>query len=413
MAGRRDFHIRWVPPKPPEALETGHLANATWGLGEAGPGSLRMAPAIHADLTPVSDIQRQLRQMGHLELVTDPTNVASPLSVKDELLGFLRFAAEIEHALLVQYLYALSSFDPNEGANQQAAALVRTIALQEMAHLLTVQNLLLAVGGPDELHVGRDGMRAKDPQNPLPLSLSPITHLTIAEYVLAEMPAVPPDADKAIVDRIRNEVLTGTTTHPQRVGVVYARIYWLLQPTDEPTGPVELRPDPKIGLYSGHHLKELVDVETIKKYLAALSEWVPTGPDMLVLPTTDRNLALTAVAKVMEQGEGLSHVSESHFDKFLEVFKLFESGALKILPLPISPYVVNGPLDPGPRTLITHPYIFRWGLLFNVRYTMLMVVIGHTMATPISDPDRDTLLQGFFFPIMRDFERRNARGPRG
>lgn len=71
----------------------------------------------------------------------------------------LHAAAEIEHALLVQYLYAAYSLDKTGGSGTLvpagAAATIAgwrskiiTIAKEEMAHLLTEQNLLRFIGGP-------------------------------------------------------------------------------------------------------------------------------------------------------------------------------------------------------------------------------------------------------------------------
>jgi hypothetical protein len=64
----------------------------------------------------------------------------------------LETAAEVEHALLAQYLYAaLSLRTEDEDPTKQTAlsewfAEVHRIARQEMGHLMTVQNLLLAMG---------------------------------------------------------------------------------------------------------------------------------------------------------------------------------------------------------------------------------------------------------------------------
>src|SRR5947209_841345 len=100
---------------------------------------------------------------------------------RDELLALLTLAAEVEHAFLVQYLYATASLDvQGSTVTQQLREMIRTVALQEMAHLISVQNLLLAVGGPDHLHVGRDTLRAKTKDNPMPFALEPVPDLTLS-----------------------------------------------------------------------------------------------------------------------------------------------------------------------------------------------------------------------------------------
>ncbi len=88
-------------------------------------------------------------------LLPDLAAWPSPLD-KAEIL--LESAAEIEHALMVQYLYAaysLKSSDEVVDPAQQAAlddlawpAVLFGIAREEMGHLMTVQNMLLLLGLP-------------------------------------------------------------------------------------------------------------------------------------------------------------------------------------------------------------------------------------------------------------------------
>jgi hypothetical protein len=61
-------------------------------------------------------------------------------STRDAAVQLLRIAAEIEHALMVQYLYAAFTLGPN--ADPEFKRNLVTIAKQEMGHLVTVQNLL-------------------------------------------------------------------------------------------------------------------------------------------------------------------------------------------------------------------------------------------------------------------------------
>ena len=75
------------------------------------------------------------------------------LEPRDEAVFLLTAAAEIEHALMVQYLYgaySLQVLDDQPNAPQVRALqdLLLQIAREEMGHLATVQNLLHLVGGP-------------------------------------------------------------------------------------------------------------------------------------------------------------------------------------------------------------------------------------------------------------------------
>src|SRR5690242_6702270 len=85
-----------------------------------------------------------------------PTEIAT----RSDLIHALTEAAELEHALLLQYVFAGLSLKqrPDEGLTATQAELVRSwkttielIARQEMAHLGTVCNLLSAIGAAPHL----------------------------------------------------------------------------------------------------------------------------------------------------------------------------------------------------------------------------------------------------------------------
>src|SRR5215213_8878066 len=127
----------------------------------------------------------------------------------------LHTAAEIEHALMVQYLYAAYSLaeagfqgpsvPPN--AADLAGTWRRTIvgiAKEEMAHLLTVQNLLRFIGGP--LNFEREDFPFLAFLYPFPLE--PLSKTTLAKYVAAEMPAAP-NQPPALIQEIVTRATSG------------------------------------------------------------------------------------------------------------------------------------------------------------------------------------------------------------
>src|SRR5262245_61450705 len=78
-----------------------------------------------------------------------------PLAPRDEATFLLHTGAEVEHALLVQYLYAAYSIKSPKDVPAEYASKVQSwkrtllgIAREEMGHLITVQNLLKLIGGP-------------------------------------------------------------------------------------------------------------------------------------------------------------------------------------------------------------------------------------------------------------------------
>src|SRR5204863_2080786 len=102
--------------------------------------SLPAAAPAQAELAPAAT------SVVHIEL-PDLSGFPTPAEKAQFL---LHAAAEVEHALLVQYLYAAYSLkkpgDVTDPAQQAALSQwprsLRGIAKEEMGHLLTVQNLL-------------------------------------------------------------------------------------------------------------------------------------------------------------------------------------------------------------------------------------------------------------------------------
>src|SRR2546423_945171 len=119
----------------------------------------------------------------------------TPLTGRDEAIFFLHIGAEIEHCLMVQYLYAAYSLDPSalKGKSQEVVLAwqhsILDIAREEMGHLVTVQNLLRLLGGP--LNFQREEFPFVSEFYPFHFRLEPLSVHSLAKYVVAEMPADP------------------------------------------------------------------------------------------------------------------------------------------------------------------------------------------------------------------------------
>jgi hypothetical protein len=336
------------------------------------------------------DVSEHLRARGYL--VSDPT-----ISPKQELLTLLRIAVEVEHALLVQYLYAAASV-----ASGPVGDVIRDVAIQEMGHFITVENLLVAVGGPATLHIGRDVARNQSEFNPIPFDLEPVSKVSLAEFVLAERPEHIPQEHQAKVLELEQLVSGKIGYEPVRVGALYAKIYWLLQPSDEPFGPLTLTPDTSIGFDPGRHIRpeDYAPAAVVADHIADPEEWhSSSGPDMRIHPVTDSRTAVEAVYSLMAQGEGPASARDSHFDLFLAALGSFELGTGSVLPLPTNPYVGRLPFGVTVGVQIQHEYVRLWANLLNARYTGLLLAIGHAMLTPRSNPDRAILI-GLIFGVL-------------
>ena len=340
------------------------------------------------------------------------------MSVLDEARFFLHCASEIEHGLLIQYLYALYSldFDASEEVGQWAESL-REIAREEMGHLLTVQNLLIAIG--DTPYFDRQYLAT----DPFPFQLEPLSRKSLAKYVTTESPGaenVPDPATKKRVQAIEGIAsqaaqnpepipVYDTSVEPltiKHVGGLYAWLYWLFLPTNKIEGP--WKDLPKQPFPRDRHLRnqEFVNLESeenpTKQAVADKFDWgfagSEKGPIFIRTIKSDQPAnpdgALQTIYDIAVQGEGFEDTANSHFKRFLKIFnaaeKLSQKGIRYSRRLATSPSV--HPDRPG-RT-ITHPVALLWATLFNVRYEMLLLKLSRAMSLPRATVEEDPDLAG-------------------
>ena len=75
------------------------------------------------------------------------------LESKLSLLKALQIAVELEHSTIPPYLCALYSI--KEGHNEEVAALIRSVVVEEMLHMALASNIMIAIGGhPSISHPG-------------------------------------------------------------------------------------------------------------------------------------------------------------------------------------------------------------------------------------------------------------------
>ncbi|MBY9064949.1 2Fe-2S iron-sulfur cluster binding domain-containing protein [Sphingomonas yunnanensis] len=151
-----------------------------------------------------------------------------------ELTRLLRDAAEIEHSLLVQYLYAAFSVKCPEYLSLAGWASHRYggrplhvlgVAIEEMTHLDVVNGLLVELGAAP--HLGRQQFPYEQDIYPFAFSLEALSLETLAKYVYVEAPAdrIAPQqqdpADQAFVDQLYGVL---GTARPNQVGSLYRKI---------------------------------------------------------------------------------------------------------------------------------------------------------------------------------------------
>jgi len=322
---------------------------------------------------------------------------------RDYLIFLLHVAAEIEHSLMVQYLFtAYSLGGPNvpEGRQADVRAWQETIlgiAKEEMGHLVTIQNLLTALGAP--LNFNREDYPHSSAFYPFGFTLQPASLGSLATYVCAESPQ---EWDDAEAQEIKARAQADVGMPVNRVGELYAELLRLL-------GNHALVPD------------TVFDAESVA-FQASWDEWgrgyreeqrgreamssLPElpAPELLIIEVDSRAAAITAVERVGEQGEGFEtpeNENESHFRRFLAIYRAMRALGAELDSV-VRPVATNPTTDPaaqdggewtdaGTSTSIVHPEAKLWAHLFNVRYRKLLVNLSHAFELADDPSDRVTL----------------------
>lgn len=153
-----------------------------------------------------------------------------------ELIRLLREAAEVEHALMVQYLYAAFSVKPIyaaiAGYGTANSNDLLGVAIQEMQHLGQVNALLMALDASP--HLIRQDFPYQHDIYPFEFNLEPLTQGSLAKYVYTEAPIdamnrnkISSAADRKFLDLLDH--VLGSAPRPNHVGSLYDRIIQTLQ----------------------------------------------------------------------------------------------------------------------------------------------------------------------------------------
>jgi hypothetical protein len=324
-----------------------------------------------------------------------------PIAAREQAIAFLHLGSEVEHALMVQYLYAAYSLEENQKRTEYRAlvlkwrSVVAEIAREEMGHLATVQNILTLIGGP--LCFEREDYPIIDSNLwPFAVELEPLTKDSLAKYVLAEMPS-----DEVLsklklseeIDQIKRRVERAEGASVNRVGELYGKIIALFT-----EGPLIQGPAVP-GAVAPHPFVPAADIQADSLgYQVNPNAWGLGYKQILIETAFDRTSALAALTKVSVQGEGPITTDDdgieeefhgSHFRRFLDIYREFPeqsdwSPARRIATNPTTNPSVS---DPQRRI---HGEAVRWAALANLRYRMLLLYLKHSfyLETPTAHPTR-------------------------
>jgi rubrerythrin len=318
----------------------------------------------------------------------------------DHLVMLLHVAAEIEHGLMVQYLYAAYSLDPDKVEGRQRAMVedwretLLIVAKEEMGHLLTVQNVLSLLGAP--FNLGRDDFPWDAPYYPFPFTLEPVSEDSLALYIYAEMPSeddapdnedLTPEELEAIKAAVKKRVPGGAAHH---VDVVYREIIDLLR-DEERIPDAAFREDSYACQATwddwGRRYKPAPVMLTAEgdRDEGSVKEGALPEPRVLILPVATRTEAVAAMEDVSEQGEGHLSPSEederSHFQRFLAVYRDYRAAVAEHAAFAPARAVATNPStreDAGPdKQYIENDDARDWAELLNRRYRILLMFLGH------------------------------------
>lgn len=315
--------------------------------------------------------------------------VEPPLVIehRDALVYMLCEAAELEHSICCQYLYAGFSLkqadDPSLDHRQRRAVekwrkVVFEVATQEMLHLATVNNLLSAIGAAPR--VGRPNLPASGRHYPaaIQLALLPFSERALRHFLYLE--------------------------RPEGISLKDAEGFEAMREAEPLMGPDDIVPRPQEFATIGHLYRS---IEAGFEHLVERhgEEWLFVGPPRAqarpetfrwpdLVPVTDLTSARAALEVVVEQGEGSrGHWRDSHYGMFLEVLGEFltlrrEDPSFEPA-LPVQPACARLPVDATPTLLVSDPLSARVLDAFNVTYEVILYALAQYFGHGDDTTDED------------------------
>jgi len=315
---------------------------------------------------------------------------------REHLWSLLIEAAQVEHLIMCQYLYANFSLktDPDEGLTSgQAEAVGRWretlagIAIEEMLHLALVSNVMTAIGAAPSLSRPNFPRRSEYLPPGVQFALLPFGEDSLTHFLYLERPE-------------GMERLDATEFTPA-------------EPPPRPLEPSEVMPRIQdfstVGhLYRGimRGLSHLAD-RLGERALFVGPPRAQATPEMFRWPqlvaVTDLKSAQAAIGEIIEQGEGARGDWQSaHYGRFLRIWQEYrhicEQDPAFDPARPVIPAFTRQPFDVAePQPLVTDPAARTVAELFNLGYEMLLQLLTRFFThTDETDEQLDALIETAF-----------------
>ncbi len=292
---------------------------------------------------------------------------------REELFFLLSEAAQLEHMIMCQYLFATFSLkrDVSEGVTQtQLEAMKRwerivlDVAVEEMLHLALVNNLLVALGSIPYFDRPNFPLQGKYFPAGIKLTLLSFGERALQHFLFLERPEgmTREDAAGFEADGIPNPPMPLDDIAPEAQD--YATVGHLYR-----------------GIEQGfRHLVEKYDEQQIfvGPPQAQMTQKYFGWPELV--PVTDLKSAVKAIETIVEQGEGArGDWQHAHYGKFLEVWNEYhtmKSQDANFEPArPVIAAFTRPPLDTSDVEIITEPFTANVATLFNVSYEAVLQVL--------------------------------------
>jgi hypothetical protein len=338
-------------------------------------------------------------------LRAQPPAVEPPIVVehREQLIYLLREAAELEHTILCEYLFAAFTMkqrvDEGLTAGQLEAVdrwrnVILTVAKQEMLHLTLVQNLLTAIGAAPHLSRPNLPTAAKHFPAGVQIALVPFGEKALRHFLFLERPeglALDDPEAQVAIERAR-PLMTDDDIVPApqeygTVGHLYRAIDVGLAWLTSTLGPERLFIGPAPA---------------------------QTGPELMkwdgLVAVTDLASAHAAIDVIVEQGEGATgDWRAAHFGKFLEIYD--EYLAMRVADpsfepaRPVLPGHVRAHRYGDAVPLIDDPLTRRVADLFNVANEVMLLALtrffAHTDETPEQLRTLESIGVGLMFAAIK------------
>jgi CDGSH-type Zn-finger protein len=196
------------------------------------------------------------------------------ITTVESLRRHLQWAIELEHATLPPYLCALYSIE--EGHNEEAAAVVHSVFMEEMLHLTLAANILNAVGGSPQL----------DTPSILPVFPTYLPHSDRAFQVPLQKFSKEAIETFLLIERPAEHSALPEDNKFETIGQFYEAIEVALSHLSDSFG--------EQALFCGDPGRQVTDA-------------LYYGGSGKILGVRDLASALAALGEIVEQGEGLQH----------------------------------------------------------------------------------------------------------